>query len=76
MIESLNGFWNSPKVNRYEKAYKLIEDMLTDKRPMDFSEAVFAVENCMYDGKLDHASYLAELNRIAAGIKHILGIRQ
>lgn len=29
---------------RYEQAYKLIEDMLSDKRPLDFAEAVFAVE--------------------------------
>ena len=32
---------------RFEYAYKLIEDMLTDKHPLDFAEAVFAVENCM-----------------------------
>lgn len=37
---------------RFENAYRLIEDMLEDKRPLDFAEAVFAVENCMYDGKI------------------------
>ena len=56
---------------RYEKAYQLIEAMLKDKRPLDFAEAVFAVENCMYDGKLDHSAYLAELNRIATGVRYM-----
>lgn len=53
---------------RFEYAYKLIEDMLTDKRPLDFAEAVFAVENCMYDGALDYAAYSIELERISKGI--------
>jgi hypothetical protein len=53
---------------RFEYAYKLIEDMLTDKRPLDFAEAVFAVENCMYDGVLDYADYSIELERISKGI--------
>lgn len=55
---------------RYENAYRMIEDMLTDKHPLDFAEAVFAVENCMYDGKLDRSAYLAELNRIATAPLH------
>ena len=42
---------------RYEQAYKMIEDMLSDKRPLNFAEAVFAVENCMYDGELNHSAY-------------------
>ena len=72
-----NFAWNENDTSRYEghyrfeNAYRLIKDMLTDERPLDFAEAVFAVENCMYDGKLNHTSYLAELNRIAAGIKHM-----
>lgn len=33
---------------RFEHAYRMIEDMLTDKRPLDFAEAVFAVEK-MYN---------------------------
>ena len=56
---------------RYEQAYKMIEDMLSDKRPLDFAEAVFAVENCMYDGKLDHYAYLLELERISNGLKQM-----
>ena len=27
---------------RFENAYQVIEDMLTDKRPLDFAESVFA----------------------------------
>ena len=57
---------------RFEHAYRMIEDMLTDKRPLDFAEAVFAVENCMYDGQLDHASYIGELERITAGIRQMV----
>ena len=49
----------------YEQAYRLIEDMLTDKCPLNFAEAVFAVENCLFDGTLDHSWYEIELNRIA-----------
>lgn len=56
---------------RYEQAYKMIEDMLSDKRPLDFAEAVFAVENCMYDGQLNHSAYLAELERIASGVQRM-----
>ncbi|MCQ2330334.1 MAG: hypothetical protein MJZ93_07270, partial [Paludibacteraceae bacterium] len=37
----------------FERAYNVIGDMLTDKRPVDFKKAVFAVENAFYDGKLD-----------------------
>ncbi len=56
---------------RYEQAYKMIEDMLSDKRPLDFAEAVFAVENCMYDGQLNHSAYLAEIERIASGVQRM-----
>ena len=69
-----NFAWNENDTTRYEGhyrfeyAYKLIEDMLTDKRPLDFAEAVFAVENCMYDGALDYAAYCIELERISKGI--------
>lgn len=57
---------------RFEAAYQLIENMLTDKCPLDFAEAVFAVENCMYDGKLNHMSYISELERIADGIRQMV----
>lgn len=69
-----NFAWNENDTTRYEGhyrfeyAYKLIEDMLTDKRPLDFAEAVFAVENCMYEGALDYAAYSIELERISKGI--------
>ncbi len=69
-----NYAWDENDTSRYErhylyeKAYKLIEDMLSDKRPLDFAEAVFAVENCMYDGELDYAAYSIELERISRGI--------
>ena len=72
-----NFAWNENDTTRYEghyrfeNAYRMIEEMLTDKRPLDFAEAVFAVENCMYDGKLDRSAYLAELNRIATGVKNM-----
>lgn len=56
---------------RYEYAYRLIEEMLTDKRPLDFAEAVFAVENSMYDDTLDYAFYTSELDRIATGIRRM-----
>lgn len=56
---------------RFEYAYTMIEAMLTDKRPLDFSEAVFAVENCLYDGHLDYSLYNAELQRIATGIRNM-----
>ena len=52
----------------YERAYRTIEDMLTDKRPVDFESASFAVENAYYDGKLDHAAYQSELTRISDGV--------
>ena len=57
---------------RFENAYQVIEDMLTDKRPLDFAESVFAVENCMYDGNLDHSAYKKELNRITNGVKQMV----
>ena len=53
----------------FERAYNVIGDMLTDKRPVDFKKAVFAVENAFYDGKLDSASYYGEIARIGKGIK-------
>lgn len=56
---------------RFENAYQVIEDMLTDKRPLDFAESVFAVENCMYDGQLNHSAYLAEIERIASGVQRM-----
>lgn len=56
---------------RYEHAYQLIEDMLTDKRSLDFADAIYAVENCMYDGTLDYSSYVAELRRITIGINQM-----
>lgn len=58
---------------RFEAAYQLIENMLTDQCPMDFAEAVFAVENCLNDGKLDHSQYNTEINRITMGIKQMVG---
>lgn len=70
-----NFAWDENDTTRYanhylfERAYSTIESMLTDKRPLDFSEAVFAVENCMYDGTLDHKWYEAELQRITTGIR-------
>lgn len=72
-----NFAWNENDTTRYEghyrfeNAYRMIEEMLTDKRPLDFAEAVFSVENCMYDGKLDRSFYLSELNRIATGVKNM-----
>ena len=66
-----NFAWDENDTTRYtnhylfEHAYSTIESMLTDKRPLDFAEAVFAVENCMYDGTLDHKWYEAELQRIS-----------
>ena len=57
---------------RFEHAYRMIEDMLTGKLPSDFAEAVFAVENCLNDGKLDYSQYIAEINRIATGIKQMV----
>ena len=65
---------------RFENAYRLIEDMLEDKRPLDFAEAVFAVENCMYDGKsccikegnLIHTTCVAESNKIACCVLLLL----
>lgn len=72
-----NFAWDENDTTRYEghylykNAYHLIESMLTEKCPLDFAEAVFAVENCMYDGKLDHSLYLSELNRITKGIEQM-----
>ena len=57
---------------RFEKAYQLIKAMLTDRRPLDFAEAVFAVENCMYDGELDYSRYVSEIERIAVGIERMV----
>lgn len=57
---------------RFENAYHLIENMLTDNIPLDFGEAVFAVENCMFDGNLSHDTYIAELERISTGIQNMV----
>lgn len=73
-----NFTWDENDTSRYERhyrfeaAYQLIENMLTDKCPLDFAEAVFAVENCMYDGKLNHMSYISELERIADGVRQMV----
>ena len=58
---------------RFENAYQLIEDMLSDKCPLDFADAVFAVENCMYEGALDYSAYRMELERISNGVKQMAG---
>lgn len=55
----------------YEQAYQAIEDMLTDRVPVNFAEASFIVENCFYDGELSHADYVSELARICNGILEI-----
>ena len=60
---------------RFEQAYCMIEDMLTDKRPLDLAEANFAVENCLYDGQLNHEPYLSELARITSGIEMMVNTR-
>lgn len=52
----------------YEQAYSVIEDMLTDKRPVDMADAVFAIENPFYCGKLDYDAYISEINRIVDGV--------
>lgn len=71
-----NFAWDENDTSRYaghylyEQACRLIEDMLTDKCPLNFAEAVFAVENCLFDGTLDHSWYEIELNRIATGIRN------
>lgn len=57
---------------RFENAYRVIEAMLTDDLPLDFAGAIFAVENCMYDGQLDHTAYITEINRIAEGVKQMV----
>lgn len=72
-----NYVWNENDTSRYanhylyEKAYSIIECMLTDKAPLDFADAIFAVENCMCDGQLDYLSYVSELDRLVVGIKHM-----
>lgn len=37
----------------YNDSYQTIDNMLTDKQPYSFKEAVFSVENAYYQGKLD-----------------------
>ncbi|PZU88624.1 MAG: hypothetical protein DI529_05345 [Chryseobacterium sp.] len=37
----------------YNDAYQTIDNMLNDKQPYSFKEAVFSVENSYYQGKLD-----------------------
>lgn len=73
-----NFAWNEDDTSRYEchyryeHAYKTIEAMLSDKRSLDFAEAIFVVENCMYDGQLDYVAYTTEINRIVKGIKQMV----
>lgn len=73
-----NFAWDENDTSRYEghycyeQAYQLIEDMLMEKRQLDFAEAVFAAENCMYDGQFDQAFYVHEIDRIASGIEHMV----
>lgn len=52
----------------YERAYSTIEDMLTDRCPIDLAEAIYAIENSFYDGALDYESYLSEISRITDGV--------
>lgn len=53
----------------YEKAYRTIEDMLTDKRPTDLKMANFHVDNCYFDGKNDSAAYVQEIKIIVKALK-------
>ncbi len=43
----------------YPQTYNYLTDMLTDKRPLNFKEAVFTVENAYFEGQLD----MNEINR-------------
>lgn len=52
----------------YEQAYHVIEDMLIGNCSVDFAKAVFAVENCYFDGALDYTIFLSEIDRIVSGI--------
>lgn len=55
----------------YEKAYRTIEDMLTDKRPTDLKMANFHVDNCYFDGKNDSAVYVQEIKIIVKALKQM-----
>lgn len=50
----------------YAKAYDFICDMLSDRTPLNFTDAVFATENAYYDGQLDIKEFNPELDRLAA----------
>ena len=73
-----NFAWDENDTSRYaghylyEQAYQLIEEMLTDQRALSFSDAVFAVENCFYDGTLNKAEFDAEIARISTGVRRMV----
>lgn len=54
----------------YEQAYQAIEDMLTDKRPLSFKDAVFLIENAFLDGGGNYKAYDYKIGVIANNVLH------
>ena len=52
----------------YEHAYRTIEDMLTDKQPVSFKDAVFAVENALLDGGGNYQAFDYKIGLIANNV--------
>ena len=55
----------------FERAYQIIEDMLTGKRNKSFREALFAVENAYLQGTLDKAAFDKQIDDLARELKSV-----
>ena len=56
----------------FERAITELENMLSEKQPLNFKKAVFLIENAYYDGKLDWNDYNNEILRIKQILKNII----
>ena len=50
----------------YHKAFTTLQAMLTGHKPPNLLNAVFAVENAFYDGRLDYSRFVQQIDTLKA----------
>nr|WP_314496830.1 hypothetical protein [uncultured Chryseobacterium sp.] len=73
--------WSMPVVKAqnnqfYNDSYQTIDNMLNDRQPYSFKEAVFSVENAYYQGKLDTDQLNREIDFLKSFANAILQSRE
>lgn len=56
----------------FERAYSRLQNMLSEKEPLNFKKAVFLVESAYYGGKLSWKDYDKEIQRIEQILNRVI----